>query len=324
MTEALAAEPTPADVTDAPVDAGKPSEPIAQDGAPKVSDANPDPKDAGSIANDADDDGPKAPQDWPDDWRQKLAGDDKKVLERLGRLSSPADLLKAYREAEKKISEGLKPKARPDEKATEEEWAAYRKEVGIPETVEKFVEEIKLPDGRQIGDADKPLIEAFAERAHKIGVAPADMANLIDEYYAIEEERANLTAEKDAEHRAAVQNELRQEWGGDYKANINAMRPYFEAVNPELFENLMGGRLADGTKVGDHPDVIRFFVAKALAENPAATIVPAGADQMQSINDEIKALETRMRDDRANWFKDTAAQERYQKLLEAQEKLSGK
>lgn len=302
-TPTPAAEPKPAGTEPAPVAPKEPAAPIAKEGTEQKE--------------------PVAPK-WPDDWRQQLAGDDKKELERLGRFASPADILKSFRAAEKKISEGVKPKDRPGEKATEEEVAAYRKEAGIPETVDDYVKAIELPDKRVIGDEDKPVVAAFAERALKMNIPPKDIGGLVDEYYAIQEEQVALQAEKDAEFKTSALQGLREEWGGDFKANINSMRPYFESVDGQLFDNLMGGRLADGTKIGDHPDMIKFFVAKSLQENPAATVVPAGGNQIETIQAEIAALEKRMGEDRNGWFKDKPAQERLQKLYDAQEKLAPK
>lgn len=302
-----------------------PSEPSPTPAEPSAAPKGPEPAPAAPAAPAAEPE-PKEPvkAKWPDDWRQQIAGDDAKRLEKLGRFDSPAAILKAFEEAQKKISEGIKPKARPGEKATAEELAAYRKEAGIPETVDDYVKAIVLPDKRAIGDDDKPVVAAFAERALAKNIPPADIAELVDEYYAIQEEQVAQLAEKDAEFKTTALQGLREEWGGDFKGNINSMRPYFESVDPQLFDNLMGGRLADGTKVGDHPSIVKFFVAKALQENPAATVVPAGSNQIETIETEIKAAEKRMRDDRDGWFKDKPAQERYQRLIEAQEKLAPK
>lgn len=323
MTDAVVEAAAVEGATGVPEAAGGPAPTPAPNAAGAQPGAEAKPSEA-PLAGGGGKDGAPAPQDWPDDWRQKIAGEDQKVLDKLSRYGSPNDVVKALDEAQRKIRDGVKPIPRPGDKASDEEWAAYRKETGLPDTVEAFVESIKLPDGRKIGDNDKPIIEAFAERAHKMGMQPADMAGLLDEYYAIEEEKAALQSEKDAEYKATAQNQLRQEWGGEYKANINAMRPYFEGVDAEMFDNLMGGRLADGTKIGDSPNVIRFFVAKALQENPAATVVPAGANQIQAIGDEINALEKRMREDRDGWYKDQRAQERYQQLVLARDKLEAK
>lgn len=261
---------------------------------------------------------------WGNDWREKLANGDAKKLERLGRFASPEALWAAQEEAQRKISEGLKPKAKPGEKATDADWQAYRKEMGIPEAVEDYVKAIPMPDGRQIGEDDKPVLDYFSQKAIARGVSPADMGVLVDAYYAMQEEQVANVEKADSEFKRAGVAALKQEFGGDYDANIAAMRPYFDSVNPDLFDNLFGGRMADGSKVGDHPDIIRFFVAKAVAENPLATIVPSGGGGAQALDNEIAALEKRMGEDRDGWFKDEKAQARYRQLVEARDKLAAR
>src|SRR5690349_11821180 len=81
---------------------------------------------------------------WGDDWREKLANGDDKKLKALGRFASPEALWAAQEEAQRKISEGLKPKAKPGEKATAEEWAAWRKDNNIPEAVDDYVKAIPM------------------------------------------------------------------------------------------------------------------------------------------------------------------------------------
>ncbi|ESY02286.1 phosphate starvation-inducible protein PsiF [Mesorhizobium sp. LNJC405B00] len=271
---------------------------------------------------------PDAGKDTPDeegtfgkDWRDKLAKGDEKKLAMLKRFTSPEALLQAQEEAQRKISEGLKPKGKPGDKATDDDWKAYRKEHSIPDAVDDFVKAIVLPDKRVIGDDDKPMVAAFAERAIKKGIAPSDMAEMVDEYYAIQEEGQFQQATADATFKKTAEADLKKEWGGDYAGNFAAMRPYFEGVNPDLFDKLMGGRLADGTKIGNHPDVLRFFAAKAVAENPMATIIPVGGSSSEGLLAEIAGMEKRMRDDRNAWHKDAKAQERYRQLITARDKL---
>jgi len=278
-------------------------------------DPNPNPDPAPKV-----DDQPKGP--WGDDWREKLAGDDAKKLERLKRFASPEALLIAQEEGARKISEGLKPKAKPGEKATDAEWAAYRKENGIPDTVDDFVKAIPMPDGRQIGDDDKPVLAYFSEKALAKGVDPTSMGVMVDAYYAMQEEQVANVEKADAEFKRASTKALKEEYGGDFDGNVAAMRPYFESVSPELFGNLMGGRMADGSKIGDHPDVMRFFVAKAVAENPLATVLPTGGTGAANLDNEIKTLETRMGADRDAWFKDEKAQARLQQLYDARDRIA--
>lgn len=261
---------------------------------------------------------------WGNDWREKLAGEDAKKLERLGRFASPEALLEAHEQAAKKISEGLKPKAKPGDKATDDDWKAYRQEMGIPEAVDDYVKAIPMPDGRQIGEDDAPVLKFFSEKALARGVAPADMGILVDAYYAMQEESVANVEKADADFKREGIAALKKEFGGDYDANVAAMRPYFDSVNEELFGNLFGGRMADGSKIGDHPDIVRFFVAKAVAENPLATIVPSGGSGAQALENEIKSLEERMGKDRDAWFKDEKAQARLQQLYDARDKVAKK
>jgi hypothetical protein len=190
--------------------------------------------------------------------------------------------------------------------------------------VDDYVKAIPMPDGRQIGEDDKPVISYFSEKALKQGVAPADMGVMVDAYYAMQEEQVAAAEKADADFRRESTAALKQEFGGDYEANVAAMRPYFDSVNGDLFGNLFGGRMADGSRIGDHPDVIRFFVNKSVAENPLATIVPAGGSGAQALENEIKTLEARMGADRDAWFKDDKAQARLRQLLDARDRIAKK
>ncbi len=68
---------------------------------------------------------------------------------RLDRFDSPAAVAKSYRELEAKVSSGeLKaPVKPPAADAKPEEVAAWRKEQGLPETAQAYVEGLKLPNG---------------------------------------------------------------------------------------------------------------------------------------------------------------------------------
>lgn len=295
MTEAVPAAPvepaTPAPVEPAPA----PAAPVVPTPVEPKAPAEPA-KPAVPLA--AAPEEPKAPitPKWPDDWRQQMAGEDKAALDRLARYGSPSDVAKALAEAQKKISEGVKPKAAPADNASDEEKAEWRKANGIPDTVDDFVKAIKLPDKREIGEEDKPVVAAFSERALKKGIAPAVMAEMIDEYYALQEETATQLAEQDAEFKTTSLQALREEWGGDFKANINSMRPYFETVDAKLFDNLMGGRLADGRKimvsVGTLTAELEEARVKAMAEGKGASAAVSaimGKAKLHKLLDEEKA-----------------------------------
>jgi len=70
------------------------------------------------------------------------------------------------------------------------------------------------------------------------------------------------------------------------------------------------------------PEFLQWSAAQAFDINPSATVVPNSNNPVQSMNDEIEALEKRMGDD--DWHKDAKAQARYQQLLDAKDKLESK
>jgi hypothetical protein len=147
------------------------------------------------------------------------------------------------------------------------------------------------------------------------------MSVLVDEYYRMQEEVQFQQAEEDAKFRKEAEKDLKEAFGGDYAGNIAAMRPYFDGVDAGLFDRLMGGRTADGRKIGNDPAIVKFFANKAVAENPLAGVLEPTNQAGASLDNEIKALEKRMGEDRAGWFKDQAAQDRLQALYRAKERL---
>lgn len=262
---------------------------------------------------------PEPKSKWGDDWRQLMAGDDKAELERLGRFSDPGAVYKSYKEMEKKFKEGLRPPDRPDP-SDADAMAEYRKQAGIPENPDDYLKEMKLRDGLQVGEDDQEMVKAFANRLHADGFPPSALASAVDQYYEIQELARAQQEEADSEFRKQAETALREEYGAEYKANITALKQYLG--EGEMYDNLMGGRLADGTKLGNNPELIKMLVGKALEANPAATIVPAGPNQVTEINSRIKEIKKMMSEDRDAYFADAEIQAEYAKLLEAQEKFA--
>jgi hypothetical protein len=97
-----------------------------------------------------------APADWPEDWRIKLAGEDKSYLKTLDRFNTPSDLAKAYRDAQQRLSAGNLKAILPDN-PTEEELKTWRTENGVPESPDKY--DVNLGDGFVWSDEDKPLLD---------------------------------------------------------------------------------------------------------------------------------------------------------------------
>jgi hypothetical protein len=74
--------------------------------------------------------------DWPDDWRDKLAGGDKETQALLKRFGSPAAVARALKDTRAQVSKGAV--AALPEDATEEDKAAWRKARGVPDKPEAY------------------------------------------------------------------------------------------------------------------------------------------------------------------------------------------
>lgn len=276
---------------------------------------------------------------WDDRWREEVArhiaaGDEKiyaKELKRLERITSPAAIYGSYREMESRFTSGGLVKI-PGPDAKPEEVAAFHKALGVPESPEDYTADLKLDNGAVIGEDDRPIVDGFAKRFKDAGLNKQQAQILINHYYQEQMERAAEIDERDAAHRQQTETALKEELGDSFKRHMRAIPALFaeapgggDASNPNsLFARLMGGRMADGTLIGDDPDAARFFLSMVNIVKPHASIVEGSGDPSQSIDDEISSIEKLMREDRRAYNQDHKKQARYLELLGARERMKAR
>lgn len=319
-----------ADVIDA-APQGQPAAPAAatqQPGTQENQNQNTPPADNGApapaAAPSADPAAQPQSQNWADNWRQQMAegigaGTDEKLMKRLDRFSSPADILKFALNAEKKISSGEYKRALGKD-ASPEDIAAWKAENGVPEKPGDYLADMQ---GLVIGEEDREGIDAILEHAAKSNIPKQYVQEIIKAYDGVREHNQQLIAEEDARFARDAEDQLRKEWGGEFRMNQNAVKNFaIQAFGDELANDIFNARLPDGTLFGNHPQLNMAFASLARELNPAATLVPAGTqNSLSAIDDEIKAIENQMRTDRAGYFKDAAKQKRYGDLLSARDRM---
>lgn len=285
-------------------------------------DAQDNAQETATLLSNAEDKPVAAPADWPEDWRQKLAGDDEKALKRFERYKSPQALAQAFRSLEAKMSSGDIKATLPAD-ATEEQVAEYRKANGIPDKAEGYLD--NLPNGLVIGDEDKELALSYLERVHGKNASPEIAHEALNWYYEVQEQQIAERAEQDKAYRTEAEDELRAEWGSEYRANINSIKAFLDSAPEGLSDLLSGARLSDGTPLAVNPQAMRWLLGMASEANPAGFVAPSnGASQIDSVNSEIANIEKMMREDRKSYDKNPEIQKRYLALLEAQDKLSSR
>ena len=257
-----------------------------------------------------------------------LAGDDKDSLATLSRFKSSGDFLKTFTEAQATIRSGKHKEATAlSDQPTDEELATYRKENGIPGDPKGYLE--GLPDGLVFGEQDEGILNSFLERAHAANRSPEQVRDVLD-WYANEMIPEQAAAQKvaDDSNRQTTNEELREAWGSDYKANLNTGLNFLKSTGPVDDEGnstadlILNARLGDGTLAGDNKHFLDWITGMALEANPAGFIAPgSGLTNEQSIENEITEIEGLMRSDPPTYFKDNAKQERLRTLYDARAKF---
>lgn len=256
-----------------------------------------------------------------EEWRKKWSGGDPKIEKRLERYASEKDVATALIAAQNKISSGELTSALP-ENASDEEKSQWRLDNGIPDKPADY--EITLSDGLVVGDADKPMVDGFLKYAHDANYKPEQVNQALQWYYDSQDQMAMQQEEMDNSLRQSGEDELRAEWGQDYRKNVQLASNLLDAAPDGLKGRIMGARLADGAPLGNDPAALRWFTSLSREINPVATVVPgSGANAMQAIESEIANLKSMMGDRTSEYWKGPKAnanQERYRELVSAQSK----
>ena len=300
----------------------------AKDGAPSASGAGGSPTDkVGTLGEGGggEDKAGAVPATWPTNWKDIMAGGDAKILQRLNKFDSPANVAKAYLAIQTKMSAGELLRAKPSgdeaDPTYQQAIKEWRGQAGVPEKPEGYLE--KMPDGLVIGEEDKPMVESFIKDMHGSDVPPAIVHKAIGWYYANQEAQAEQRHETDRANRAKNEDSLRAEWGTEYRANLNGIRGLFNTHgSPETLEALFTARLADGTPLGDDPRVLKFLVNVSKEINPSGIGFSAieGKTATESIAKEKAGIEALMKDNRSSYWTDIGMQNRYRELLELEER----
>jgi hypothetical protein len=258
----------------------------------------------------------------PDNASEDEKAEHGKLAARLKRFNSPADAAKALREQDKLISSGQLKKPLPA-KATEAQIKEWRAENGIPETPDKY--DLTMPDGLVFGDDDKPVIDSLVKDLHGVNASNEVVKGALKAYANIKAAQIEALTQRNTDAKKAVEDELRAEWGEDYRSNIDAVGSMLGHAGDSVAQALFTARDANGVMMLHNPAVSRWLAAHARELGfVAGTIVPAGGDLGASMDDEIAKIEKSMHDENGRksdaYWKNDKAQKRYSDLLEARER----
>ena len=262
----------------------------------------------------------KVEPDWREDWLDKMAGQDEKAKNILGRYASPKAVAEALVAAQKKIS-SYKPQVELPQNPTKEDIKNYRKAYNIPDEPKGY--DIKLDNGLIIGEEDQVIVDKFLERAHARNAKPSEIKATLQDYFETQHAQIQEINQRLDAQRQEAEDELRAEWGGNYRQNANIINNFVTNKFGEQSENVLNAVLADGTLLKNNPKVIRQFLNLAQEVDPVATIGRAGMDS-NSIDQEIATIEQTMKTNNKAYFNDKSMIKKYEELITAREKMKSR
>ena len=217
-------------------------------------------------------------------WRQSISDDATRKL--ADRYTTPADLAKALREANTELSSRVRP---PDENASEEDVAKFRKAMGVPEASKDYA--VTKPehysDEAFKSGAVQERVSGFTEAMHKAGASGESVKAAMDWYFTQEAAQQKLLSETDTKAAEDAEAGLRKERGADYEGNKIIATDFIKQYGGDDILNL---ELKDGTLLGSNPHFVRL-AAQAGRRTSEGTLqmglagTEAGADVQKSYDD---------------------------------------
>ena len=173
----------------------------------------------------------------------------------------------------------------PNQNSTEDQWNEVYSKLGRPESPDKY----KLDFKSEVAPIDENAVKSFAEVAHKTGLNERQAQAILDFYKQNSEQSLNQSRVDTETAQAQAEQQLRQEWGKQFDDNISKAAAVAKA---NMSGDVLDMQLKDGTRLGDHPEVIKGFakIAGLLSEDKVVTTESESVDQGRDLESEISKI----------------------------------
>ena len=173
----------------------------------------------------------------------------------------------------------------PTNNSTEEQWNEVYAKLGRPESADKYKLDIKS----EAIAIDETAVKQFAENAHKLGLNNKQAQGIL-EFYKNNMEQSSRQIQIDMETaQADAEASLRKEWGKSFDDNLKKAGALAKAnMNPAILDMQM----KDGTRLGDHPEIIKGFanIANLLSEDKFIGTEQDNVAQARDYDAEIRSI----------------------------------
>lgn len=195
-------------------------------------------------------------------WRDAIS--DERLRQFAERFTSPAEIAKAAFDLRQKLSNAV---VLPGRDADPGDVLEFRRKLGVPHAPEHYAFAAAGNDGADA--ADGAFRAAAAKAFHAAGVT-SDQAQALALWWNAYAGDARLQSRSEAEsQRARSEAALRRDWSGDYDRNMEIAARAARAFGGGALEELLNAALADGSRVGDQPAMMKAFaeIGRNLVED---------------------------------------------------------
>ena len=215
-------------------------------------------------------------------WKEAIP-EDLRNDPNISKFTELEALAKSYVNATRMI--GQDKVAVPNNNSTDDQWNEVYDKLGRPESPDKY----QLDAKSDVVPLDESAVKSFAENAHKLGLNNKQAQGILEYYKNSMEGSAQQNLVDMETAQANAEQELRKEWGGNYEANIKKAGAVAKA---NMDANILDMQLKDGTRLGDHPAIIKGFanIANLMSEDKLVSTESEGVSQGIDYDAEISKI----------------------------------
>src|SRR5210317_1447577 len=221
---------------------------------------------------------PTVAKSWKEAIPEELRNDPN-----ISKFTELEALAKSYVNATRMI--GQDKVAVPNNNSTDDQWNEVYDKLGRPESPDKYQLDIKS----EAVPLDEGAIKSFAENAHQLGLNNKQAQGILEFYKNSMEGSAQQNQVDMETAQANAEQELRKEWGNNYDNNIKKAGAVAKA---NMDANILDMQLKDGTRLGDHPSIIKGFanIANIMSEDKLVSTESENVSQAIDYDSEISKI----------------------------------
>jgi len=215
-------------------------------------------------------------------WKEAIP-EDLRNDPNISKFTELEALAKSYVNATRMI--GQDKVAVPNNNSTDDQWNEVYDKLGRPESPDKYKLEVKS----DVVPLDENAVKSFAENAHQLGLNNKQAQGILEFYKNSMEGSAQQNQVDMETAQANAEQELRKEWGRAYEDNIKKAGAVAKA---NMDANILDMQLKDGTRLGDHPSIIKGFanIANLMSEDKLVSTESENVSQGIDYDAEISKI----------------------------------